>query len=75
MKKTNFTRKPKIIITSNDVLLFDDVKENFNFKKQHIDWWQSLEASQRFHLMKRYSIRSVSDKLIKRMWKGENNEQ
>lgn len=44
-------------------------------KKQYIDWWQSLEASQRFHLMKRYSIRSVSDKLIKRMWKGENNEQ
>lgn len=43
-------------------------------KKQHIDWWQSLGASQRFPLMKKYNIKSVSDKLIKRMWKGEDNE-
>lgn len=46
----------------------------YKMKKQHIDWWQSLTGSQRFPLMKKYNIKSVNDKLIKRMWRGEKDE-
>ena len=40
-------------------------------KKEWIDWWQTLSATERFHLMKKYEVKQVNDKLIRRMWLGE----
>lgn len=37
----------------------------------HKEWWQNKNASQRYALMKKYSVKSVTDKLIKRMYYGE----
>lgn len=40
-------------------------------KGKHLDWWQSLPATERFPLMKKYDINQVSNKLIHRMFNGE----
>lgn len=42
-----------------------------------IKWWLSLEAKERFALMKKHNVKSVNDKLIKRMWNEEyiNNDK
>lgn len=34
-------------------------------------WWKSLPANQRYPLMEKYKVKWVSEKLIKKMWKGE----
>lgn len=39
--------------------------------KEWIKWWQTLPAAERYMLMRKYSVKKVSDKLIKKMWKGE----
>ena len=36
-----------------------------------IEWWQSLPATERFPLMRKYEVKQVTDKLIKKMWLGE----
>ena len=36
-----------------------------------IEWWQSLSATDRFPLMRKYDVNQVTDKLIKKMWLGE----
>lgn len=38
----------------------------------HKEWWQNKNAPDRYALMKKYSIQSVTDKLIKRMYTKEN---
>lgn len=40
-------------------------------KNKWIQWWQSLPATDRFPLMRKYGVKQVTDKLIKRMWLGE----
>ena len=40
-------------------------------KSEWINWWQSLSATDRFPLMKKYDVKQVTDKLIKKMWLGE----
>lgn len=40
-------------------------------KSKWIEWWQSLPATDRFPLMRKYEVKQVTDKLIKKMWLGE----
>ena len=40
-------------------------------KSKWIEWWQSLPAPDRFPLMRKYEVKQVTDKLIKKMWLGE----
>ena len=42
-----------------------------NIKRPHLDWWHSLTASEHFALMRKYEVKQVNNKLIKRMWSGE----
>ena len=43
-------------------------------KSKWIEWWQSLSATDRFPLMRKYDVKQVTDKLIKKMWLGENKK-
>jgi hypothetical protein len=45
-----------------------EIEPNFDDYKE---WWQSLSGPNRFLLMRKYGIKQVSDKLIKRMYMGE----
>lgn len=40
-------------------------------KSKCIEWWESLPVTDRFPLMKKYEVKQVNEKLIKRMWLGE----
>ena len=40
-------------------------------KSKWIEWWQSLPATDRFPLMRKYEVKQVNDKLIKKMWLSE----
>ena len=40
-------------------------------KGQHLEWWQSLSASDRFPLMRKYDVKKVNNKIIYKMFKGE----
>jgi hypothetical protein len=40
-------------------------------KTEWIEWWQLLNASDRFPLMRKYEVKQVTDKLIKKIWLGE----
>ena len=40
-------------------------------KSKWIEWWQLLPATDRFFLMRKYEVKQVTDKLIKKMWLGE----
>lgn len=39
--------------------------------KTAIDWWHSLDGTTRYKLMKKYSIESVSNKSINRIYRFE----
>lgn len=46
---------------------------NFSYEKgEHIIWWQSLSACERFPIMQKHNIKQVNNKLIYKMWKSEN---
>ena len=49
----------------------EDYIPSIIFKNEWRDWWQSLSASERFPLMRKYEVKQVNDKLIKKMWRGE----
>ena len=36
------------------------------------EWWQKKNAADRFMLMNKYNIKSVNNKLIRRMYNKEN---
>ena len=38
---------------------------------KHIEWWQLIPVIDRFSLMKKYEVKKVNDKLIKKMWRSE----
>jgi hypothetical protein len=43
-----------------------------NYQKgEHLKWWQSIPAIERFTLMRKYSVKQVNNKLIYKMWNGE----
>jgi hypothetical protein len=40
-------------------------------KGEHLDWWQSLNATERFEFMKLNEVKRVTNKLIYRMFKSK----
>jgi len=40
-------------------------------KGEHLEWWKSLPATERFPLMRKYNIKQITNKLIYKMWVGE----
>ena len=39
--------------------------------KHHKEWWQNLEVSERYRLMKKYRCYPVTNKGVKRIFKNE----
>ena len=61
----------KVVLKCVECDYIQDYIPSIIFGNDYKSWWQSLSASDRFPLMKKYDIKQVNDKLIKRMWRGE----
>ncbi len=61
----------KVFLKCLDCDYAQDYIPSIVFKNEWKDWWKSLSASDRFPLMRKYDIKQVNDKLIKKMWRGE----
>lgn len=43
-------------------------------KGKHLDWWQSLEAVERFEIMQKHGFTRVNDKIIFMLFERENEK-
>ena len=61
----------KVILKCLDCDYEQDYIPSLIFKDEWKDWWKYTSASERFSLMRKYDVKQVNDKLIKKMWRGE----
>jgi hypothetical protein len=64
-------KEGKVILYCVECGYENDYIPSLVFGNDYKEWWQSLSAADRFPLMRKYDVKQVNDKFIKRMWRGE----